>query len=85
MPPSDQHSIERRNNQRGYTPKNCYWATRSQQARNKRNNRFVTYQGRRQLLVAWAEEVRIPYKELHRRIVSRGWSAHRAFTTPIKE
>jgi hypothetical protein len=33
--------IERRNNDDGYTPENCYWATRAEQNRNKRTNRMV--------------------------------------------
>jgi hypothetical protein len=35
--PSPQHSIERTNNDRSYTPSNCCWATRSQQQYNRRN------------------------------------------------
>ena len=33
-------TLERKNNDRNYTPKNCYWATRSQQQQNRRNNRM---------------------------------------------
>jgi hypothetical protein len=43
--PSPKHSIERIDNSRGYEPSNCCWATRVQQARNKRNNVFVEYKG----------------------------------------
>jgi hypothetical protein len=35
--PSPRHTIERVNNDRGYGPDNCKWATRLEQNRNKRN------------------------------------------------
>lgn len=38
--PSTQHTLERVNNQLGYSPLNCVWADRSQQAVNRR--RFAT-------------------------------------------
>lgn len=36
--PSPDHSIDRKNNHGNYTKQNCRWATRTEQARNKRTN-----------------------------------------------
>lgn len=33
--PSPLHTLDRENNEGGYTPDNCQWATRKQQARNR--------------------------------------------------
>ncbi len=77
--------IERKNNSLGYSPSNCVWASQTQQGRNKRNNRFVVYLGKKKLLKEWAEELGLSYKEMHRRIVSRGWPVEKAFTTPVKK
>ena len=39
------HTLERRNNDLGYSPENCYWATPEQQARNRRNTVHVEIDG----------------------------------------
>lgn len=45
--PTRAHTIERINNNKGYSPKNCRWATLQEQLRNKRNTRYVVYYGKK--------------------------------------
>jgi len=57
-------TIERIDNDKGYSPKNCKWATRVEQARNMRSTRMIRYGGKNQSLSAWAEEIGINYRTL---------------------
>lgn len=40
--PSADHSLERVNNKKGYSPNNCCWATRAEQQKNKSTTRRFT-------------------------------------------
>ena len=64
-------TIERINNNLGYCKSNCKWATRQEQARNRRSSRLVTHNGRTQTMIAWAEELGIPYMTLYLRLYRR--------------
>ena len=77
-------TLERRNNNKGYSPSNCYWATWKQQQRNRRNNRPITHNGKTQLLIEWAEETGIDRKTITARL-KRGWSTERALKTPVRK
>jgi uncharacterized Zn finger protein (UPF0148 family) len=83
--PSPQHSLDRRENDKGYSPDNCKWATGVEQGRNKRNNVNVEFKGKTQPISAWAEEIGVPYSVLYQRLKRRGWEVERAMTEPFQE
>lgn len=77
-------SLDRINNELGYSPENCRWATASQQARNRRNSTAVDWLGKKMTLAELAESTGVPYGALHRRIRSLGWPVDRAVNTPTR-
>lgn len=48
-------TMDRIDNDKGYSRKNCRWATRRQQQRNLRSNRRITCNGKRRTIAEWAE------------------------------
>ncbi len=81
--PSPQHTLDRIDNSKGYEPGNVRWATRTQQARNTRRNRFLTHVGRTQTVKEWAIELGVHPDALYSRL-RLGWSDEEALTTPVR-
>lgn len=75
-------SIDRIDNEKGYSPDNCRWVTKIEQANNKRSNLLVSYNGRTQTISQWAKEKNIDYFKLRSRIYKLHWDVERALTTP---
>lgn len=82
--PSPKHEVDRKNNNLGYCKGNCRWATRKQQTRNRTDNRYLTFNGVRKLLVEWAEEYCIHREVLWKRVNTLGWDFLTAATTPAR-
>ncbi len=79
--PSKNYSIERKNNDKDYCKENCYWGTRKEQARNTRQNIFLTHKNETLCLQDWSSRLGIHRTTLKSRI-RMGWSVERVLTTP---
>jgi len=62
--PTNLHTIERIDNNKGYSKENCKWATRKEQARNRRSNRIIEFRGSKQLLIDWSIQLKVEYSKL---------------------
>lgn len=67
--PGKQYSIERINNNLGYYPENCRWATPKEQARNMRTTSKVNYLGKYYTVAELAEVFNLNRSTLRRRIL----------------
>lgn len=50
-------TLERMDVNGDYDPFNCVWASVYDQSRNKRRNRYLTYEGRTMIIEDWAKEI----------------------------
>ena len=59
-------TIDRIDNNKGYSPDNCRWVTREVQNNNRRNTRYVTVNGETDTVSRLARKYEIPYETLLR-------------------
>jgi len=80
QPPTQEHSIDRIDNNLGYCKKNCRWADVFQQNQNRRC--VIRYKTK--TLKEWAEIIGVGIGALYRRYYFKGWSLKRTCETPYK-
>ena len=78
-------SIERKNNEGNYEPRNCKWATRKEQGANKRNNRYLEFNGQNLTIAEWTRKTKLPKDRIWNRHYVLRWSVEKTLTTPARK
>lgn len=73
-------TLERKNNNKGYSPSNCKWATNSEQQNNRQNTRWITMDGITLSLAEWAVRTGMSRPTIDWRL-NAGWPIKEALTT----
>lgn len=81
--PTQAHTLERIENGGNYEPGNVRWATRKEQARNRRSTIFIEFRGEQVPLAALAERYKIRRDTLSARLKS-GLSVEEALLRPVR-
>lgn len=72
-------TIDRIDGEKNYEPGNCQWASKKEQANNRKNNKPIAFNGRSMNAREWGKETGIPWQTIDGRL-RRGWSVERALT-----
>ena len=72
-------SIDRIDNNGGYSPENCRWSDMMTQCNNRRNSKFLEYNGQTKTLAQWVRELNLNYTRTYHRVFILGWSVKSAF------
>lgn len=74
-------TLERKDNDEGYSFENCTWASLSSQSRNRRNNVWYEIDGMRKTQTDWAISIGVKPAVIRHRL-RLGWTLKAACTTP---
>jgi len=84
LAPTKTHSLDRIDNEKGYFPENCRWATQVEQSRNTISNRNVIHNGMTKSIAQLSEETGLPHHVICGRL-NRNWTLEKVLNTPIRK
>jgi len=76
-------TLDRINNDEGYEPGNCRWASIVEQCNNKRTNRIITVDGVSLTVTEWSRRTGISNSAISQRL-RLGWSERDAVLSPLR-
>ena len=80
--PYQEQEVDRKDNSKGYSPDNCRIVTHTQNARNTRNNKFLTYNGETLTAGGWAEKLGVPMARIKERMKKSDDAEYILFAEP---
>lgn len=83
--PSEFHTLDRIDNNAGYSPENCRWTTKREQRLNQRRTRRYRYGGLNLTMMEWSERTGIRFSTLESRVFKLGWPMAKALAVPARK
>lgn len=72
-------TLERKDNNKGYSKQNCEWATRRHQSYNSSRNVYIEHKGKTMMLKQWQQTMGVQAGTYYARL-KRGWSIKEALS-----
>ena len=81
---TDELLLFRKDKTKDYSPDNCYWTTPKEKAERRDATTIITYNGKTQSIIKWAEEYNITRDLLYTRLYELKMPIEKALTKPVQ-